>query len=111
MVLGIQVAGILFGCLMIYFTFLHYKRKQFTIKEYIFWNCFWILLMVVALFPNILDFFVKDILNLYRTLDFLVIGGFLFLIGALFYTYSIVRQTQKKVEEIVRKIAIEKKWK
>jgi hypothetical protein len=32
----------------------------------------------------------------------------MFLIGAVFYTYTIVRKNQKKLESIVRKVAIEK---
>ena len=29
MILGIQILGIIFGLFMTYFTFLHYKRKEF----------------------------------------------------------------------------------
>ncbi len=105
---GIQILGMLFGVFMIYITFLNYKRKQFTIKENVFWVVFWLGLIFIALFPNALDFLVKNILNLSRPLDFFIISGFLFLIGALFYTYTVVRRLQKKIEEMVRKIAIER---
>ena len=101
--------GLLFGVLLIYVTFLNYKRKQFTIKEFIFWVVFWAVLVLTALFPNSLDFLVKNILNLSRPLDFFIIAGFLFLIGALFYTYTIVRKLQKKLEDLVRQIAIERR--
>jgi len=105
---GIQILGMLFGVFMIYITFLNYKRKQFTIKENVFWVVFWLGLIFIAIFPNSLDFLVKNILNLSRPLDFFIISGFLFLIGALFYTYTVVRRVQKKMEEMVRKIAIER---
>jgi len=108
MVLGIQILGFLFGAFMIYYTFLHYKRKELTVKEYSFWLVLWILFIIVAIFPQILDPIVKS-LNLVRTMDFFIILGFMFLIGSLFYTYTIVRKNQNKLEEIVRKIAIERK--
>ncbi|MBI2546159.1 DUF2304 domain-containing protein [Candidatus Woesearchaeota archaeon] len=108
---GIQILGLLFGVFMIYLTFLNYKRRQFTIKEQIFWIVFWLALMFVALFPNSLDVLVKDILNLSRPLDFFIISGFLFLIGAVFYTYTIVRRLQKKMEDIVRQVALDGKKK
>ncbi|MBW2981206.1 DUF2304 domain-containing protein [Candidatus Woesearchaeota archaeon] len=108
MVLGIQILGTLFGVFMAYYTFLHYKRKELTVKEYSFWLVLWILFIIVAIFPQILDPIVKS-LNLVRTMDFFIILGFMFLIGALFYTYTIVRINQNKLEEIVRKIAIERK--
>jgi hypothetical protein len=107
MLLGIQIFGVLFGLLMLYLTFIHYKRKEFTIKEYIFWFLLWIIFVIIALFPSILDPIVIE-LKFARTLDLLIITGFLFLIGSIFYTYTIVRANQKKLEEIVRKIAIEK---
>lgn len=107
MPLGIQIFGILFGLLMLYLNFINYKRREFTIKEYLFWFLLWILFIIIALFPNMLDPIVKE-LKFARTLDLLIIAGFLFLIGSIFYTYTIVRTNQKKLEEIVRKVAIEK---
>ena len=101
--LGIQILGSLFGLFMIYYTFLHYKRKEITKKEYSFWLGLWILFIIVAILPQILDPIVKT-LSLVRTMDFFII-----LIGSFFYTYIIVRKNQNKLEEIVRKIAIERK--
>ena len=74
--------------------------------ESIFWVVLWIGLAVVAVAPNILDFLVKDILSLTRPLDFYIIVGFLVLIGTNFYTYTLAKNNNKKMEEIVRKIAL-----
>ena len=110
MVLGIQILGVFFGLLMLYVTFLHQKRKEFTVKEYGFWVFFWIVFILISLFPNWLDFIVVS-LSLSRTMDLFIILGFMFLIAAVFYTYLTVRNTQKKLEEIVRKIAFRTKKK
>jgi len=107
-ILGIQILGILFGFFMMYYTFLHYKRKEFTIKEYGFWFVFWALFVVITLFPQILDPLLAT-LNIARALDFFIIAGFLFLIFITVYTYTIVRKNQKKLEEVVRQIALKKK--
>ena len=107
-ILGIQILGILFGFFMMYYTFLHYKRKEFTIKEYSFWFVFWALFVVITLFPQILDPLLAT-LNIARALDFFIIAGFLFLIFITVYTYIIVRKNQKKLEEVVRQIALKKK--
>lgn len=107
MVLGIQITGILFGLFMIYYSFLHYKRKEFTSKEIFSWSAIWVLFIIVSLFPNILDPIVK-IGGFLRALDLLIISGFLFLIAAIFYTYTITRKVQKKLETVVRDIAIRK---
>jgi hypothetical protein len=107
-ILGIQILGVLFGLFMMYYTFLHYKRKEFTIKEYGFWFIFWGLFVIITLFPQVLDP-VLETLSISRALDFFIIGGFLFLIFVTFYTYTVVRKTQKKLEEVVRNVALKRK--
>jgi len=107
-ILGIQILGLLFGFFMMYYTFLQHKRKDFTIKEYAFWFIFWGIFVIITLFPQILDP-VLATLNISRTLDLFIIAGFLFMIFVIFYTYTIVRKNQKKLEEIVRSIAIKRK--
>jgi len=106
--LGIQIIGILFGFFMMYYTFLHYKRKEFTVKEYGFWLILWAVFLIVTLFPGLLDPILKS-LSIARALDFFIIIGFLFLVGMIFYTYTIVRKNQKKLEEVVRNIAVKRK--
>ncbi|MBW2989721.1 DUF2304 domain-containing protein [Candidatus Woesearchaeota archaeon] len=107
-ILGIQIIGLLFGIFMLYYVFLQHKRKELTIKEYSFWTCLWIVFILLTLFPNSLKPFVKSI-GFARTMDFFIVSGFMFLIGSIFYIYLLVRSNQKRLEEIVRKIALEKK--
>ena len=107
-ILGIQILGILFGFFMMYYTFIHHKRKEFTPREFGFWFFFWACFVVITLLPGILDPLLST-LNVARALDLFIIGGFLFLIFVIFYTYTIVRKNQKKVEEIVRQLALRNK--
>ncbi|MBU0457447.1 MAG: DUF2304 domain-containing protein [Nanoarchaeota archaeon] len=110
-ILGIQIVGILFALFMFYLTFLHRRRKEFTIKEYIFWAGVWVIFLLLVLFPTTLDSLVKNVLSLSRRMDFFIIMGFMFLIGVVFHIYTIVRKTQNKIEKIVRQIAVEKEMK
>ena len=104
MLLGIQILGVLFALFMLYLTFVHQKRKEFSSKEYLFWIILWVGFIIVTLFPQVLEPIVES-LNLYRTMDLLVILGFIFVVGVLFHNYIALRKTQKKVEVIVRKVA------
>lgn len=108
MVLGIQILGLLFGLFMIYITFISGKRREFTTKEGGFWIVVWVLFMLISLFPRSLDFIVKGVLKLQRPLDFFIIAGFMFMIGFIFYSYTLIRKNQKKLEEIVRKMSMKK---
>lgn len=107
MVLGIQIAGFLFGLFMLYYSFLNYKRKEFTAKEFVFWIFLWVIFIVVTLFPFLLDPIVKSF-GFFRALDVLIITGFLFLIAINFYTYTITRKNQRQLETVVREIAFKK---
>ena len=107
-IVGIQIIGILFGFFMMYYTFLQHKRKEFTIKEYSFWLLFWGAFVIFVLFPQVLEPMLIT-LNIVRALDFFIIIGFLFIIFVVFYTYTIVRKNQRKLEEVVRNMALRKK--
>ena len=107
-ILGVQILGVLFGFFMIYYNFLQYKRKEFTIKEYGVWFIFWGAFVILTVFPQVLDPLLATF-GIIRTLDFFIIAGFLFLIFVIFYTYVQLRKTQKKLEDIVRNIALKKK--
>lgn len=107
MVLGIQIAGFLFGLFMIYYSFLNYKRREFTAKEFGFWVFLWAAFIIIALFPQVLDPLVKA-LGFFRALDLLIISGFLFLILAIFYTYTVTRKNQRKIEAIARAMAMKR---
>ena len=107
---GIQIVGVLFGLFMFYITFLHQRRNEFTIKEGIFWFGAWCAFLVLAIFPTSMDFFISGVLDFNRRIDFFIIAGFMFLIGITFHIYTIVRKNQKRIEKIVRKVAIDKKY-
>ena len=104
--LGIQVVAIVFGAFMLYLTFLHTKRTEFTIFEAGAWTILWSGIVYVSLFPNSLDFLVKNVLNLKRPLDFFIICGFLFLIFIVFFIYSKVRINDLKIQKMVTRFAL-----
>jgi len=104
---GVQIIGALFGVLLLYLAFVHQKRREFTIKEWIAWSGLAIVFIILALFPQILDP-VTVRLKIFRALDFMVILGFMFMIIAIFYTYTLSRTNQKKLEIIIRSEAIGK---
>jgi hypothetical protein len=110
MFLGIQVAGVLFGLFMVYITFLHRKRDEFKISESIFWFLAWVIFIFLVIYPHSLDFIVKSF-KFNRTMDLYTVLGFMFVIGSTFYNYTNTKKTQKKVEAIVQKIAIENVYK
>jgi hypothetical protein len=101
----IQLLGLIFGTAMLYFTFVKYKRKELSELELIVWFGGWVLLILIAIVPSILDFIIAP-LNFYRRLDFFVVLGFFTLLGLSFYNYSVTKKMERKLEIFVRKEAI-----
>ena len=106
----IQFLGVIFGLLMIYFTFVKFKRKEFAELEFLFLSLGWVILIFVAIIPSILDIIIAP-LNFYRRLDFFVVFGFFILLGISFYNYGIMKKLEKKLVFFVRKEAINNKIK
>jgi len=102
----IQFLGIIFGLAMLYFTFLKYKRKEINNWEHKMWSAGWLILIMMAMFPYIFDSFI-GYLNFYRRLDFFVVLGFFVLLGIGFYNYATVKKMEKKLENTIRKKALE----
>jgi len=105
-ILGIQIVGIAFGIIFIYLTFLSKKKGEINSTESIFWSVVWLALIFVSIFPGMLSILVKDVFNISRTLDFIIIMSFLLMFGIIFYMFSLTRKTNLKVEELVRKLAV-----
>jgi hypothetical protein len=101
----IQLLGAMFGFFMFYFTFVKFKRKELHSAEFWFWSSLWIVMLFVALIPNILDPIIEP-LNFYRRLDFFVVLGFFFLFALGFSNHLMVRKLSDRMEKVVRETAI-----
>ena len=108
MIYGLQIVGMLFALIMLYLTFLYYKRNAYSGKSFFIWFCVWLFFLLMVMFPKKI-YGIMDTLSIQRTVDFFVIGGFLFFSVMIFHLYVVVKQTQKKVEMVVRRVALEKK--
>lgn len=105
-----QAIGLMFGIFMMYYTFLNYKRKQFTGNEFAFWTALWVVFITIAIFPGILNPLLP-LTGALRALDLLTIVGFAFLMLSVFYNYTLTRRNQKQLEYIVSSLAIGRKKK
>lgn len=105
MIYGVQILGILFAFIMLYFTFLYYKRDSYGTRSLLLWFSVWVFFLVMVMFPTTV-YGVMQTLQIKRTVDFFVIGGFLFFSVIIFHLYITVRNMQKKLETLVRRLAL-----
>ena len=104
--IGIQILTILFVLWMTYFSFLHFRRKEFSFWEFSFWQLIWIALAIIVLFPKTINFLLQT-LNIARAFDLLTVGGIVILFGVTFRNYVLLRRSDKKIESLVRHIALQ----
>jgi hypothetical protein len=108
MIIGIQIIALLFAFCMIYFAVLHYKRREIGGTEITSWLIMWALAIVVIIFTELLQSFASTFL-VTRVFDLMVIGGFILVISIVSIAYIRTKKLEKKLEELVRKQALDKK--
>jgi len=108
LIAGIQILGIVFALLMIYLTYVYYKRNNYGYKSMFMWLVVWIGVLVIISRPSTV-YGIMQALEIERTADFFVMSGFTLFSIIIFYLYIVVKKSNQKVEELVRSLAIEKR--
>lgn len=105
MIFGVQIIAITFVALMMYFTYVNYKRKSYGIQSLVVWMIIWIGAIILVSFPKTI-YGIMETLQIQRTADFFTLIGFAFFTVIIFYLYTTVKKYSYKMENLVREIAI-----
>ena len=108
MIAGVQIIALLFGIIMIYWSYVYYKRKDYTWRSFLIWTTVWLAFIVLVMYPQTL-YSVMDVLEITRTADFFVMVGFALYAVIIFYMYVTVKKTEGKMQKLVRTLAIERR--
>lgn len=106
MILGVQIVGIIFAIVMMYFTYVYYKRKNYGKYSLAMWLILWIGILLIIAVPETV-YGIMQTLQIERTADFIVMAGFTFFLIIIFYMYNVIKKVNKKMEELVRKLSIQ----
>lgn len=99
--IGIQIVAILFALWMIYFSYLHFRRHEFSMTELLFWQVLWVGLIAVVVYPTSVRFILQTF-SISRTFDLIVIIGIVILYGITFRNYVLLRRIERRLEEVIR---------
>jgi len=105
MILGLQFLAVIFALLMVYLAYVSFRRKEINRVEAGIWTLAWSIALLMVLFPNTLRNFAETFF-ISRLLDVLIMGGFVLIITMVAIAYIKTRQVEKKIEELVRKLAL-----
>lgn len=108
MILGLQIIGILFSLIMVYVALLHYKKGQLNGMEISSWIIIWVIVILVVIFPEVVRIYANSF-AVSRVLDLLIAGAFVVVFVMVSSAYIRVNQLEKRIEELVRKLALKEK--
>lgn len=103
-----QILAVLFALFMLYVVTIHNKKSNINKIEFSFWATTWLTFIIIALFPDLLRG-ISGALNFSRVFDLLIVIAFMILTFVVFSNYLSHKENTKKLENLVRKIAIEKR--
>jgi hypothetical protein len=108
MVVELQLVGIAYGLGMFYFLYTSWRRHELTKGDFYLWSIAWLGFILTLLFPGALDR-VRLFLRISGgQVPFYTIFGFMFITGIVFYLYQKVRSNSRKIERIVKEVAIKR---
>ncbi len=105
-----QIGATLFALFMIYVVTIHKNKSQLSIIEMSFWYSMWGFFIIVSLFPDLLRG-ITQALHFQRTFDLLLVLALMVLTVLVVLSYFVQKENQKKLEEFVRKRAIDERKK
>lgn len=103
--LGIQLVALLFGAALLYLSFVHYRRKEFSATDLAIWGVAGLGFILVTLFPAAIQPLVES-LALFDPMQLIMITGMAFLTVLVFALYHAVRKNQRKLEALVTSLAL-----
>lgn len=101
MILGLQAISLVFALIMLYFSYLHYRRGEISLIETLFLLAAWFGAVLIILFPKVLGTFAESI-AISRAFDLGVIGGFILTIPLVYSAYIRTKRLERKLEKFTR---------
>jgi len=106
MAIPYELIPITFLLIMIYLTYISYRRNQIQKYGLIFWIFFWILGIFLVIFHTYFNPFLS-IINVTRVFDLYTMFGFIAMLFIVFYLFRSMNRIEKKLETLTRALALE----
>ena len=104
---NIQAIASLFGLIMIYRSFLHYKRHEFNRYQFVIWEMLWVGFVAVTLLPDRFNT-ITERLGIARAFDLFAIVAIVVVLFLTFHNYLLITKLEKRLEDRVREAALDR---
>jgi hypothetical protein len=106
MVLELQAFGVLFSVVMLYLSYVYFRKDTYGVRSFAVWACVWVAGGLLLLFPQWFRGLAQS-LQFTRVTDFYVSLAIMFLGLVTFFNFVHMKRQGKLVENLVRTIAID----
>lgn len=104
----LQATGLVILLYLFHYTYLQYRRRIFTALDFAGWSTVWLILIVMELFPQLLEPLVSPDTLFFRILDVIIVSATAILLAVSFYTYRKMRIIEEKMGQMIQAYACEK---
>jgi hypothetical protein len=104
-IIGVQLTLVFFALFMVYVLFVHWKKGEISNLLFYLWLLTWSVFIFFSLFPKVLEPLIKE-LFIIRVMDLGMIVSFMVLTYILIETNIRARNLEKKIEKLIRKMAL-----
>jgi hypothetical protein len=101
----IQIFGIFIALFLLYYTYLNYRKHVLALRELLPWAILWIGLILVTIFPSIVNVFLEGF-GINRALDLFMIVAIFILLAVIFHNYITVHRLENRIEKFIRSEAL-----
>lgn len=102
-----QILVPIISILSIAMTLKSHRKGENTMFESFFWIIFWLCVSLIALFPDVTTIYLSHILGIKDNVNAVIFIGLAASFFIHFRTFNIIKQQNKTITELVRKIALE----
>ena len=97
----INILSILLSVILIYSTFLSFKRGYLNLFETFCWSCVWLGVIYLSIRPDAIDIYLQNFLNI-SFKDTILTLSLLVLFVLNFRVYLKIKLNEKKLDKIIR---------
>ncbi len=104
---GVQAGGAAFILVMVYLTYLYYKKGAYSRTSALTWGFIWVTAIILLTVATPISGIV-DSLQFARVIDLYLTLGLVFCLVVVFIDFVKIEKQERKLEELVRNIAIKR---
>ena len=105
-----KIFSILFGAIAISKSYVDFRSRLESLKMFLFWTVTWLLIVVIALFPSLVDLLLSSFGREGAGLGTFFGMGLVFLFFVMYRIYVKIERIEQKLTKTIQELALRDDW-